>query len=206
MAVNRAKLIVFEGPDGIGKSQLSTDLANWLNQQGTPALRLSFPGNAENTLGELVYQIHHKYRERFQIPTMNPLSLQILHVAAHIDEIDRAIRPAIDSGSWVILDRFWWSTWVYGMAAGANRKSLELIIQAERVYWADLAPGAIFLVKRAKPVRQEHSEQVFDRLSQLYDELRERERISGVIHEIENEELATSLSNVCSTVESLRIT
>ena len=124
MPVDRGKLIVFDGPDGIGKSQLSSDVAAWLNQEGISTQKLSFPGNAENTFGKLVYEIHHKYRDLFQIPAIDPLSMQTLHIAAHIDEIDRAIRPAINSGSWIVLDRFWWSTWVYGMASSVNRKCL----------------------------------------------------------------------------------
>jgi thymidylate kinase len=204
MSIHRGRLVVFEGPDGIGKSQLSSDVAEWLNQEGTRTQRLSFPGNAENTLGKLVYDIHHKHRDLFQISAINPLSMQMLHIAAHIDEIDRMIRPVINSGSWIVLDRFWWSTWVYGMASSVNRRCLELIIEAERVYWGDLVPTVIFLVKRATPVRQEHSEEVFGRLSQLYDELAGRERDSTFIHEIENRELSTSNSEIRAVIEEIR--
>lgn len=204
MPVDRGKLVVFEGPDGIGKSQMSSDITAWLNQVGIPTQKLSFPGNAENTLGRLVYEIHHKHRDLFQIPAINPLSMQTLHIAAHIDEIDRAIRPAINSGSWIVLDRFWWSTWVYGMASGVNRKCLDLIIEAERVYWGDLVPTVIFLVKRAAPVRHEHSEEVFGRLSQLYEELAGRERRAALIHVIENRELAASNSEIRAVIEEIR--
>ena len=201
--MQRTDLIVFEGPDGIGKSQLSNGICQWLNQRGTGAIRLSFPGNAANTLGQLVYEVHHRHVEQFQIPTINPLSLQILHIAAHIDEIDRAIRPAMEAGKWVVLDRFWWSTWVYGMAAKVNEKCLDLVVEAERVYWADLVPAAVFLVKRSAPVRREQSQQKFDRLSQLYEELAQRQLKSLAVHKIENRELAESQNQITSILDRL---
>lgn len=201
--MQRTSLIVFEGPDGIGKSQLSNDICQWLNQQDIAAVRLSFPGNAANTLGQLVYQVHHRRVEQFRIPTINPLSLQILHIAAHIDEIDRVIVPVMKAGNWVVLDRFWWSTWVYGMAAGVNEKCLDLVIEAERVYWADLLPTAIFLVKRSTPVRREQSQQQFDHLSRLYEELAQRERKFLAVHEIENRELTDSQNQIKSILDRL---
>src|SRR5277367_194524 len=94
------KLIVFEGPDGVGKSHLLGQTYKWLSDRGIHAVQASFPGNAENTLGQLVYDLHHAHSDRFQIPALNPLSLQVLHVAAHIDEIERVIRPAINGGTW----------------------------------------------------------------------------------------------------------
>jgi dTMP kinase len=201
--MRRTKLIVFEGPDGIGKSQLSNDICEWLNQRGISTIRLSFPGNSANTLGQLVYDVHHRHVEQFRIPTINPLSLQILHIAAHIDEIDRAIRPAMEADKWIVLDRFWWSTWVYGMAAGVNAKCLDLVIEAERLYWGDIVPAAIFLVKRSTPVRREQSQEQFNNLSRLYEQLAERERESFAVYEIENRELAESQNQITSILDKL---
>ena len=198
-----ANLIVFEGPDGTGKSQLSKNICEWLNRRGGDAIRLSFPGNVESTLGHLVHKIHHHHIGQFQIPTINPLSLQILHIAAHIDEIDRAIRPAMKAGKWVVLDRFWWSTWVYGKAAGVNEKCLDLMIEAERVYWGDLVPAAIFLVKRSDPIRREQPQPQFDQLSQLYEELAQRQRKSLVVHKIENRELRESQNQITAILDRL---
>jgi thymidylate kinase len=166
-------------------------------------VQASFPGNAENTLGRLVYDLHHGRSNRFHIPAINPLSLQVLHVAAHIDEIDRVIKPAIKAGTWIILNRFWWSTWVYGMLDKANPRCLELIIEAERHYWGDLAPSAIFLIRRNEPIRHEHPPATFGRLSSLYKELAAREEASGVIHDVENSELGASLTSITQVLQGI---
>jgi dTMP kinase len=201
--VRQGKLIVFEGPDGIGKSHLAAETCGWLRSISVDALQVSFPGNADNTLGQLVYDVHHYYSDRFHIPALNPLSLQVLHVAAHIDEIDRVVRPAIEHGTWVILNRFWWSTWVYGMRDSVNQECLELIIETERLYWNDLLPSAIFLVRREEAIRREHSQETFDRLSSLYRELSTREQSSGVIHDVENLELGASLESITTVLKGI---
>lgn len=199
----RGKLIVFEGPDGIGKSQLASDTCERLNERGVTSEKLSFPGITPNTLGQLVYDVHHAHNEKFAISSINPLSMQILHVAAHIDEIDRRIRPAIHRGTWIILDRYWWSTWVYGMIAGANQACLELVIRAEQTYWEDIIPAVIFLVRRDEPFRMEHTATTFSNLSSLYDTISERERGNTKVVEIENRELDASRKAILSILNEL---
>jgi dTMP kinase len=65
--------------------------------------------------------------------------------------------PAIRAGTWVVLDRFWWSTWVYGVNAGANREILELLIAAELAAWNGIRPGVVFVVERERAIREEQT-------------------------------------------------
>jgi len=190
------RLIVFEGPDGVGKSRLASEIATRLQGRGIAVTQVSFPGNDDNTLGRLIYDLHHHHSERFQIPAVNPLSMQMLHVAAHIDQIDAVVRPAINRGTWVVLNRFWWSTWVYGKAGGIDEPYLDLVIDIEKRYWGDLVPAAIFLVKRRSPIRHEHAKEKFELLSDLYSNLAQRERSSLSIYEIENVEVPASLQSI----------
>jgi dTMP kinase len=111
------KLIVFEGADGIGKSSLSKEVMRRLEDLNVASVSLAFPGKDLGTLGHLVYQIHHD-PAALGVISVTPLALQTLHVAAHLDAIERRILPALQDGTWVILDRFWWSTWVYGVHQG----------------------------------------------------------------------------------------
>jgi len=76
-------------------------------------------------------------------------ALQMLHVAAHLEAISTQIRPAIDSGNWVVLDRFWWSTWVYGQRSGVPLGLLQAIVAPERFMWGSVKPMIVFLVERA---------------------------------------------------------
>ena len=106
MPTGRGKLIVFEGADGIGKSVLSQRVAEHLRNNGVSCALLAFPGLEAGTLGRLVYELHHN-AAKHGVEAIDPTSMQVLHIAAHIDAIEQKIRPALDSGTWVVLDRFW---------------------------------------------------------------------------------------------------
>ena len=123
-------LIVLEGPDGIGKTTIANELTAILKKRGFPAVYYSFPGKEKNTLGSLVYQLHHN-SQTFGINYVDPVSLQLLHIAAHLDCISARILPSIFSGYHVVLDRYWWSTFVYGIAGGIDKSVLASMIEVE---------------------------------------------------------------------------
>ena len=78
------KLIVFEGPDGIGKSTILREIAVQMKRDGKAVRRESFPGNGSGSLGALVYGLHHE-SSRHGVDGISPLALQALHIAAHLD-------------------------------------------------------------------------------------------------------------------------
>jgi hypothetical protein len=180
------KLIVFEGPDGVGKSTLAKGLVDSLAGRGTPCDLLAFPGREAGTLGRHVYDLHHD-PGRFGVANIPPASLQLLHVAAHLDAITGHILPALRAGRWVVLDRFWWSTWVYGLAAGVKKVSLEPMLAVERPEWDGVVPMAVFLVRRGSPLR---GDVPIDRWRQLvsgYNDLALVEQAGHAVFHIENE-------------------
>lgn len=148
------KLIVFEGADGVGKSELAKQFSKWLLRKGHRVEALSFPGKEQGTLGHLVYELHAR-PEQFGVRSLTPASLQVLHIAAHLDAIERRIIPAVNSGRTVVLDRFWWSTYVYGIASGVNRLVLDRMIASEKAGWGELRPSVVFVVERRAPLRPE---------------------------------------------------
>jgi thymidylate kinase len=181
------KLIVFEGPDGVGKSTMVQHCADHLAARQIQHEVFSFPGKTHGTLGLHVYRLHHEAKQTFGIDSVHPASLQTLHVAAHIDAIESRILPALRNGLTVLLDRFWWSTWVYGLVSGVPRPSLEAMVELEKVHWADQRPDTILVIRSPRPIRSDASSTVWPSLLKGYDELLVREQRNGNVRIIRND-------------------
>jgi thymidylate kinase len=170
MMIDPGKLFVFEGPDGVGKTTLAMSVAEHLMTRGMDSEFMSFPGREVGTLGFHVYELHHG-AARFGIESIQPLSLQALHIAAHIDAVETRILPLLKSGRHVVLDRFWWSTLAYGKVEGANHDALTALIKAERACWGETQPSVAFLIKRKTSLREQEVEGRWRELCEAYDEL-----------------------------------
>ena len=179
-AVNAGRLIVFEGPDGVGKSTLAQALTSRLVAMGLSCEYLSFPGKEEGTIGSLVYDVHHRPAD-YGIGAITPASLQALHIAAHLDAIEQRIIPALNEGRWVILDRFWWSTWAYGCVAAVDRATLDAMVQVERLHWRGVEPDALFLIDRRNDSFEGRVQ-----LRESYHLLYESEKSRYPVHRIQN--------------------
>ncbi|MGH9352992.1 MAG: nucleotide kinase domain-containing protein [Terriglobia bacterium] len=179
------RLYVFEGPDGVGKSELSARFTDMLKKMSAPAMLLSFPGKDAGTLGRLVYDLHHG-PGGFGISKMSPASLQLMHIAAHVDTIKRVILPALRAGKTVVLDRFWWSTKVYGLADGSDRRVIDNMIRVELAAWGTVRPSSLFLIRRRTPLRVE-PEARWVRWRDLYDRLAAEQKHRTKIVLIDND-------------------
>lgn len=200
---DRGRLIVFEGPDGVGKTTLIEGFAQFRRDQGDRVIVTEFPGRTPGTLGHHVYQLHHQ-PERFSIDRLEPASLQIMHVAAHIDAINRVIRPGVESGALVLLDRYWWSTWVYGMDSGADPELLSAMIRCEEFYWGDVAPSLLILVTRHDSLRAQDRGEGWHRRAALYADLARRESKRRPVLPISNDgSLADGIRSVADACASI---
>ncbi|MBD3343353.1 MAG: hypothetical protein GF353_29925 [Candidatus Lokiarchaeota archaeon] len=179
------KLFTFEGSDGVGKSSLSKLVAEHLIGKGLECVYYSFPGKEEGTIGNIVYRIHHN-KEDFNINSINPTSLQILHIAAHIDTIESQIVPNIEKGKIILLDRFWWSTLVYGKVYGVRSDSLAHMIELEKTHWGSLKPTMAFLITREKSLRENTNLVTWRKLNNEYRKLLREESTHYETAEIEN--------------------
>lgn len=140
-------LFVFEGADGAGKTTLVSVLKEHLNRRGIECVAFAFPGRREGSLGKHVYAIQHDPLQ-FGIEAIVPTGLQLLHVAAHVDAIERNILPALRGGKVVLLDRYWWSTLVYGSASGVPGELLQSMTALESLAWQGVKPTTLFLLDR----------------------------------------------------------
>lgn len=190
--IDAGKLVVFEGPDGVGKSSLAQWFATHLQNSGIRCTLLSFPGRELGTLGHHVYEMHHS-PARFGINALSEASLQLLHVAAHIDAIETRIKPLLADGTTVVLDRFWWSTYVYGLVGGVPQSILDGMIALERSVWHPIKPARLFAISRNAPLRPEPPE-LWQKWRDAYSALAEQEAVLYPITNLRNE----------GTVESAR--
>lgn len=174
------QVIVFEGPDGVGKTTQAKLLCQSLLETKVQSKFFSFPGCHPGTLGELVYRIHHS-PEELALQRINPASLQILHLAAHIDAIENDIIPAVADRNTVILDRYWWSLWVYGRIFGVHQDILDGMIEIEKMSWKKLAHPLVFFFETDQPYRESVINDNWHEIRSLYQCLAEREAASGTV-------------------------
>ena len=203
-STTKGALFVFEGPDGVGKTTLVGTVHRMLSAETVRTIaQLAFPGREPGTLGNHVYQLHHD-PSRFGIRSMTSASLQLLHVAAHLDAIDTLIRPRVKRGEVVLLDRYWWSTWVYGITNGADARTLRAMVELERSHWADLRPDIVFLIERSATPRRDEARDTFERLSAEYALLANEEAASTRVLGIHNNgNIDEAAGDVLSAVQSV---
>ncbi|MDE0069118.1 MAG: hypothetical protein OXO48_05350 [Caldilineaceae bacterium] len=180
------RLIVFEGPDKVGKSKLVGRLISRLRKAGITCENLAFPGKQKGTLGKLVYDLHHDEVPGLVHKDVNPTSLQVLHIAAHIDAIERQILPALSDGTWVVLDRYWWSTRVYGTVKGVPKSSLKAMIALEQLHWGKVKPDVLFSVEREID-NPEYGRVAQDQVVKGYRELANQEKNRSRVVTIQND-------------------
>ncbi len=186
-----APLIVFEGVDGAGKTTLHRALADNFRRQypDLPLYADAFPGSVPGSLGEWVYRFHHGQTEKGpRIGEVSPAALQLLHVAAHVDLIQRCIAPTLHAGGVVLLDRYWWSTYAYSRVTLPPDKVWPMV-NAERTFWDDLPkPVVVYLSRRVSLKAQELAPEAHAQLAASYREVIDAEREHGTeVIELENE-------------------
>lgn len=184
--MKRGKLLVLEGVDEVGKTTLATALVEVLRAASVDARYLSFPGRKAGTLGDLVYRLHHDPSSVGLAGPIAPSSLQLLHVAAHIEAIEDDVLPSLAGGAWVVLDRYWWSSWVYGAVAGIPARVLDSMVEIERAHWGPTEPSVVFLVERP-PVDGAQAETAETaELRRAYEELAAREAPRYPVRRLDN--------------------
>lgn len=186
-------LYVFEGIDQVGKSTIVREIEIKLKEMGISCSSYSFPGKTNGTLGALVYDIHHN-RGGYLSKPLDPLSLQMLHVAAHIDTINNKIIPDLKEGKIVLLDRFWWSTYAYGMANGINKELIEDIVTPERKTLEKVSVDRYFLIKRKTENRE--NDDYFNTVLSFYDKLANEEGKYNHVKIINNDVLLSDTVNI----------
>ncbi len=116
-------LLSFEGSEGCGKSTQIRLLKERLESTGCKVEVLREPGGTE--IGE---SIRHLLQHAKEGHSMTPEAELLLFAASRAQIVREKIRPLLESGIFVILDRFLDSTTVYqGIARGLPLESVRAI-------------------------------------------------------------------------------
>ena len=107
----RGRFITFEGGEGVGKSTQARLLAATLEERGCNPLLTREPGGTPGA--EAIRALLLDPAQDF-----GPASETLLFAAARADHVVQAIEPALQSGRWVVCDRFLDSTRAYQGGAG----------------------------------------------------------------------------------------
>ena len=131
------KLVVFEGPEGAGKTTQLKRLAERLAAIGTEFLAVREPGGTQ--VGDAIRDILlHSERE------ITHAAEALLFMASRAELIARQVRPALAKGSLVLLDRFFLSTYAYQVAGRGLPE--EDVRAANRLATGGLRPDLTLLL------------------------------------------------------------
>ena len=120
-----SKFITFEGGEGTGKSTQVKLLAEALTKADIDSVSTREPGGApgaEDIRNLLV---------NGDVDRWSPMSEALLNYAARAEHLEHTVVPALESGKWVISDRFVDSTTAYqGYGHGLEIDQIETIYKA----------------------------------------------------------------------------
>src|SRR3954471_6536725 len=112
-------LVVLEGPEGAGKTTQLRLLADWLGERGRPVIAVREPGGT--VVGDEIRRV-------LLDPASDilPRSEALLFMASRAQLVEREIRPALERGDVVLVDRFFLATYAYqGVGRGIPDPELQ---------------------------------------------------------------------------------
>jgi len=163
------RLVVFEGPDGSGKSTQFRRLVSACEAAGVTVCEVREPGGT--AIGEQIRRILLHTKDE-----MNLRCEMLLYMASRAQLVEEKIRPALDRGCAVLSDRFVHSTYAYqGAAGGIPTADIDSAASAAlQGLWPDLT--VIFDVdrdtasRRTRGVQQVGKKKVVATSASLFDD------------------------------------
>jgi dTMP kinase len=145
---HRGRLITIEGVDGAGKTTLAAGLAASLSGRGVHVRLLREPGGVAAA---------ERIRALVKDPalTIGARAEALLYAAARAQLVEEALRPALEAGEWVLLDRFVDSSLAY---QGAGRElGMEAVRGLNRFGTGGLEPDRTLLLMLDGAVARERT-------------------------------------------------
>lgn len=139
----RGRLIVVEGLEGAGKSTIISTIKSHLSAILPSVLVTREPGGTHT--GETIRDLIKGKSN--PVPIDSRAELLLLY-AARVQLVEEIIRPALDSGQWVLADRFELSTFAYqGGGRGLDKQVIDMLsnfclnkFQPDLILFLDIKP------------------------------------------------------------------
>jgi len=132
----KGRFITIEGIEGVGKTTNIQFIQDWLTTNKIEFISTREPGGTE--LGE---QLRNLLLHGGHVSNNAELLMMFAARAQHLDEV---IKPAIESGKWVICDRFTDSTYAY--QGGGRQMDVATISQLEALVHGAFQPHMTLLL------------------------------------------------------------
>jgi dTMP kinase len=160
--------LVFEGPDGGGKSTQAARLGDWLRDQGFDVVACRDPGGTP--LGERLRSVI--LADEGVHPSMR--AEMLLYMASRAQLVEEVVRPSLQAGRVVVCDRFLLSNLVYqGMAGGLP---VDEIARVGGVATGGLLPDLTLILDVPPDVARRRTGPARDRIEKRPAEYQERVR------------------------------
>jgi len=144
VTVARGRLIVFEGPEGAGKTTQLRLLGDWLAAQGRAYTGVREPGGT--ALGN---EIRRMLLEPGR--TIDARAEALLFMASRAQLVAEVVQPALAAGELVLADRFFLSTYAYQVMG--RGLPLEDVRAANRLATGGLVPDLTVLLTLPASIR-----------------------------------------------------
>ena len=185
--MGEGRLITIEGIDGAGKTTLAVGLADALEARGIPTSLLREPGGVRAA---------ERIREVVKDPDLHigARAEALLYAAARAQLAEEALRPLLEAGKWIVLDRFVDSSLAY--QGGGRRLGVEEVLAINDFALRGLRPDRTLLLMidpelgrsrarhRGEPVDrlEREADDFFARIAATYEQLaaRDPERIRTI--------------------------
>lgn len=134
----RGRLLTIEGLDGSGKTTLSAALEEALVARGLPVVRLREPGGVA---------LSERIRGLVADPdlTVDPRTEALLFAAARAQLCAEVLRPTLDDGRWVLLDRFVDSSLAY--QGGGRELGVDAVARVNELATEGCVPDRTLLLR-----------------------------------------------------------
>lgn len=134
----KGKFITIEGSEGSGKSTNINFIQDYLKQKNIPFILTREPGGTP-----IAEKIRDLLLDKANTSLCDDAEL-LLMFAARAQHLNELIIPALESGKWVISDRFTDASYAY--QGGGRGLSWQKIAQLEQWVQGDLRPDATILL------------------------------------------------------------